>query len=78
MAEIQASSQSPIFFRLVEDGDRRCESDLGIPVPKSLVIWGIPTVRDTQNNDPASVDKTGENEVIWEITFAICLIRMLC
>ena len=47
MAEIQATSQSPIFFRLVEDGDRRCESDLGIPVPKSLVIWvslplGIP------------------------------------
>ena len=32
MAEIQASSQSPIFFRLVEDGDRCCQSDLGISV----------------------------------------------
>ena len=27
-AEIQASLQSPLFFRLVEDGDRRCHSDL--------------------------------------------------
>ena len=34
---------------------------------------GIPTVRDNQNTDPASDDKTGENEVIWEITFAIYL-----
>ena len=38
----------PIFFRLVENGDRRGQSDLGIPVHKSLVIWvsvplGIPT-----------------------------------
>ena len=30
MAEIQARSQPPIFFRQVEDGDRRCQSDLGI------------------------------------------------
>ena len=48
MAEIQASSQTPIFLRLVENGDRRGQSDLGIPVHKSLVIWvslplGIPT-----------------------------------
>ena len=32
-AEIQASLQSPLFFRLVEDGDRRCHSDL---------IWASP------------------------------------
>ena len=30
MAEIQARSQPPIFFRQVEDGDRRCQSDLDI------------------------------------------------
>ena len=30
MAEIQARSQPPIFFCQVEDGDRRCQSDLGI------------------------------------------------
>ena len=30
MAEIQARSQPPIFFRQVEDGDRRFQSDLGI------------------------------------------------
>ena len=30
MAEIQARSQPPIFFRQVKDGDRRCQSDLGI------------------------------------------------
>ena len=47
MAENQASSQSPIFFLPVEDGDCRCQSDieyprvLGIPVPKSLVMWVI-------------------------------------
>ena len=29
-AEIQARSQPPIFFRQVEDGDRRCQSDLDI------------------------------------------------
>ena len=34
---------------------------------------GIPTVRDTQNINPASDDKTGENEVIREITLAIYL-----
>ena len=34
MAETQASSQSPVFFR-VEDGDRRCQSDWVIPLPKS-------------------------------------------
>ena len=30
MAEIQARLQPPIFFRQVEDGGRRCQSDLGI------------------------------------------------
>ena len=30
MAEIQARSQPPIFFRQLEDGDRRCQSDLDI------------------------------------------------
>ena len=50
MAEIQANSQSPVFFRLVEGGDRRCQSDWDM---------GIPTVTDTQNIDPASDDKTG-------------------
>ena len=32
-AEIQARLQSPPFLRLVEDGDRRCDSDL---------IWASP------------------------------------
>ena len=32
-AEIQGSLKSPLFFRLVEDGDRRCHSDL---------IWASP------------------------------------
>ena len=32
-AEIQARLQSPLFLRLVEDGDRRCHSDL---------IWASP------------------------------------
>ena len=64
-AEIQASSQSPIFFRLVEDGDRRWQSYLGFSVTKTLVIWvslrlGIPKTLQ----DPAFDDKTGENEVI--------------
>ena len=30
MAEIQARSQPPIFFRQLKDGDRRCQSDLDI------------------------------------------------
>ena len=30
MAEIQARSQPPIFFRQLEDGDRRYQSDLDI------------------------------------------------
>ena len=35
-AEIQASLQSPLFFRLVEDGDRRCHSDLIWTSPVTL------------------------------------------
>ena len=31
-AEIQASLQSPIFSRLVEDGDRRCDLIWASPV----------------------------------------------
>ena len=48
MAENQASSQFPILFHLVEDGNYRSQSDieyprvLGIPVPKSQVIWVSP------------------------------------
>ena len=34
-AEIQASLQSPIFSRLVEDGDRRCH-----------LIWASPVTLD--------------------------------
>ena len=30
MAEIQARSQPPIFFRQLKDDDRRCQSDLDI------------------------------------------------
>ena len=35
-AEIQASLQSPLFFRLVEDGDRHCHSDLIWTSPVTL------------------------------------------
>ena len=35
-AEIQASLQSPLFFRLVEDGDRRCHRDLIWTSPLTL------------------------------------------
>ena len=35
-AEIQASLQSPLFFRLVEDGDRRSHSDLIWTSPVTL------------------------------------------
>ena len=31
-AEIQASLQSPLFFRLVKDGDRRCDLIWASPV----------------------------------------------
>ena len=73
MAENKASSQSAIFFRLAEDGDCFSQSDieypcvLGIPVPKSLVIWVTVPITDAENTDPASDDKSGESEVIWEI-----------
>ena len=48
MAENQASSQSPIFFHPIQDGNCHSQSDieypriLGIPVPKSLVMWVSP------------------------------------
>ena len=37
MAEIQTRLQPPIFFRQVEDGGRRCQSDLGISSGESEV-----------------------------------------
>ena len=86
MAENQASSQSPIFFRLVEDGNCRSLSDieypcvLDIPVPKSLVIWVSP-LRDPENTHPASDDKPGESKVIFRdkhLQSTYLLIQMLC
>ena len=69
MAENQASSQFPVFFHLVEDGDCRSQSDieyprvLGIYVPKSGVICVSPPQGITENTDPAPDDKPGESEV---------------
>ena len=34
-------------------------------------IYGSVPIRDTENTDPASDDKPGESEVIWEI-ISIC------
>ena len=43
MAEIQTRSQSPIFFRQVEDGDRCCQSDLGTLWRQNWSEWSYLT-----------------------------------
>ena len=45
MAEIQARLQPPIFFRQVEDGGRRCQSDLGYPLTTKLVRAKLVLIR---------------------------------
>ena len=51
----------------------------GYPRTQNTSDMGIPAVSYTPKNDPASEDKTGENEVIWEILQSIyLLIRVLC
>ena len=71
MAEIQASSQSPIFFLMAIAAVKVFWVSL-CPVSKSLVMWISPT------GIPKTMilflkRKLVRAKSIWEITFAICL-----
>ena len=46
----------------------------GYPRTQITSDMGIPSVRDIQNTDPASDDKTGENKIIWGLCLLLWIV----
>ena len=46
----------------------------GYPRTQITSDMGIPSVRDIQNTDPASDDKTGENKIVWGLCLLLWIV----